>query len=122
MAYEMRISDWSSDVCSSDLFKYLRVQSVLRDSSNRIALRSLTIQGGVSDGELAAAVPWSGDRPGVADACRDRILLRADRAGSVVHRRAAPAADAARPDPADRRPADGGRHIERAQIYAKGCP
>src|SRR3546814_7311217 len=22
-AYEMRISDWSSDVCSSDLFKYL---------------------------------------------------------------------------------------------------
>src|SRR3546814_7213895 len=24
-AYEMRISDWSSDVCSSDLFKRLRI-------------------------------------------------------------------------------------------------
>src|SRR3546814_4119889 len=25
-AYEMRISDWSSDVCSSDLFQLLRVE------------------------------------------------------------------------------------------------
>src|SRR3546814_15288813 len=28
-AYEMRISDWSSDVCSSDLMTYTNVQKVL---------------------------------------------------------------------------------------------
>src|SRR3546814_7064987 len=27
-AYEMRISDWSSDVCSSDLWKYVSVKSL----------------------------------------------------------------------------------------------
>src|SRR3546814_10651729 len=27
-AYEMRISDWSSDVCSSDLIELLRIESV----------------------------------------------------------------------------------------------
>src|SRR3546814_14105087 len=29
-AYEMRISDWSSDVCSSDLFELIRRPSVKR--------------------------------------------------------------------------------------------
>src|SRR3546814_8897928 len=31
MAYEMRISDWSSDVCSSDLARFV-VEDVMRDA------------------------------------------------------------------------------------------
>src|SRR3546814_5952071 len=34
-AYEMRISDWSSDVCSSDLFARLREQEIERDGLAR---------------------------------------------------------------------------------------
>src|SRR3546814_7697345 len=41
-AYEMRISDWSSDVCSSDLlFLPLRTPGALRDRTDR---RSLLIR------------------------------------------------------------------------------
>src|SRR3546814_4792422 len=39
-AYEMRISDWSSDVCSSDLFLVVRVeqQKLPRDGGTALAL------------------------------------------------------------------------------------
>src|SRR3546814_10837672 len=39
-AYEMRISDWSSDVCSSDLFGYgvPSAERALRSASNSLAL------------------------------------------------------------------------------------
>src|SRR3546814_9590717 len=33
-AYEMRISDWSSDVCSSDLLKLKRILSKVRANSD----------------------------------------------------------------------------------------
>src|SRR3546814_5036172 len=43
-AYEMRISDWSSDVCSSDLPEFLRMLDVLRS------------------GELDGVLVWKLDR------------------------------------------------------------
>src|SRR3546814_4588643 len=36
-AYEMRISDWSSDVCSSDLYGYARVSTTGQDLAQQIA-------------------------------------------------------------------------------------
>src|SRR3546814_2789395 len=51
-AYEMRISDWSSDVCSSDL--PARGQQVLR----RIAERRAAVRG-----EIAAPVIGEGEAP-----------------------------------------------------------
>src|SRR3546814_7316771 len=54
-AYEMRISDWSSDVCSSDLAKIVRrhagfiegaaVGRVARISGGKTRLHSLDLQG-----------------------------------------------------------------------------
>src|SRR3546814_8942016 len=35
-AYEMRISDWSSDVCSSDLVTWSKGQDLLQEVFNRI--------------------------------------------------------------------------------------
>src|SRR3546814_5721575 len=39
-AYEMRISDWSSDVCSSDLFALLVFTNYLREEGRREQVRS----------------------------------------------------------------------------------
>src|SRR3546814_6972063 len=50
-AYEMRISDWSSDVCSSDLFQlssYKRLLDIYSSSSKTIdALMKLELPSGV---------------------------------------------------------------------------
>src|SRR3546814_3893665 len=40
-AYEMRISDWSSDVCSSDLSVVIPAQAGNRASSSRLCVRFL---------------------------------------------------------------------------------
>src|SRR3546814_5190219 len=37
-AYEMRISDWSSDVCSSDLFAQVKLVRVLRGAVYDVAV------------------------------------------------------------------------------------
>src|SRR3546814_1771806 len=50
-AYEMRISDWSSDVCSSDLYKMLRLSAlaptlidvIAKDQLSLEAARALTL-------------------------------------------------------------------------------
>src|SRR3546814_20709577 len=58
-AYEMRISDWSSDVCSSDL-----VEQDLRPG-NRIALRVDDFPGGVAAfclGRVGAAAAFAGGK------------------------------------------------------------
>src|SRR3546814_3705695 len=64
-AYEMRISDWSSDVCSSDLHGTVRDEIAfivhglyLRQAGRHVAL-------GV-DGLRCRAVPTPGRAPGVA--------------------------------------------------------
>src|SRR3546814_7875460 len=65
-AYEMRISDWSSDVCSSDLFD-LTPELRLSTNFNRLdfvdtsSLEFLRNQGDIDTGigwDLSAAVIW----------------------------------------------------------------
>src|SRR3546814_11332619 len=58
-AYEMRISDWSSDVCSSDLAEELRhLEGVLAVSFHpqREGLQALDEQAGVERGDRATGV------------------------------------------------------------------
>src|SRR3546814_12970918 len=62
-AYEMRISDWSSDVCSSDL------QRRGEDRAEAPAFRFLRLQIGIAaaapqDGDAAVALGEVGDPPG----------------------------------------------------------
>src|SRR3546814_13179774 len=82
-AYEMRISDWSSDVCSSDLVGALRGQ--------RLAIVAEAVRGeprfGLHRGRVGHARPpgsalaIAGDRgiddPGIAG--RDRFIVEAER-------------------------------------------
>src|SRR3546814_9524201 len=54
-AYEMRISDWSSDVCSSDLAvaRHLRALGEVRDDLVRLSLRRQgTVTGRHEDADL----------------------------------------------------------------------
>src|SRR3546814_1943127 len=46
-AYEMRISDWSSDVCSSDLFQAVEVKDPLRTKQLRVGLTQLGEEGAI---------------------------------------------------------------------------
>src|SRR3546814_7253320 len=41
-AYELRISDWSSDVCSSDLIKWDGVRAILFKENGKIRIQSRT--------------------------------------------------------------------------------
>src|SRR3546814_5703073 len=73
-AYEMRISDWSSDVCSSDLRRhYLRVSDVAT-SATRAASGSRGMTSYVYGSELDIIVCASG--AGVAGTSRRRSLSR----------------------------------------------
>src|SRR3546814_8083135 len=52
-AYEMRISDWSSDVCSSDLLAEIDRQAQLSDQTLDVGkVDQLTVRRGESRGEL----------------------------------------------------------------------
>src|SRR3546814_7881557 len=63
-AYEMRISDWSSDVCSSDLhneksvvtYDYLFNFSELNIQKSFICASGITSENGVSDFDMQEAV------------------------------------------------------------------
>src|SRR3546814_5118889 len=59
-AYEMRISDWSSDVCSSDLKGAKHEEIVEREAPHLLVPERL---------ELFLEAPW----PGPADFARDQI-------------------------------------------------
>src|SRR3546814_860476 len=54
-AYEMRISDWSSDVCSSDLTYADFVNRQMRDAESEVARIAA---GGLIDGNLKLAKPY----------------------------------------------------------------
>src|SRR3546814_5439508 len=62
-AYEMRISDWSSDVCSSDLFKVI-CDALAVESAGKIGDRSLCRSGTNLRGDLFSkpAAPGKGVR------------------------------------------------------------
>src|SRR3546814_13634395 len=68
-AYEMRISDWSSDVCSSDLGAFaLTCAALLPMGSGRKAVRVAAIfnsefQGMIDEADLSAEQPGAGTPP-----------------------------------------------------------
>src|SRR3546814_1607303 len=43
-AYEMRISDWSSDVCSSDLHKHMKSTNMLERFNEEIRRRTYVVR------------------------------------------------------------------------------
>src|SRR3546814_8023707 len=89
-AYEMRISDWSSDVCSSDLVQHPRPE---RPAVQRQAVAA---QRGLALGAAAQVVPDVAVQPaagavddlvqGLAGLAQDLDGVLASGAGAVVHR------------------------------------
>src|SRR3546814_7259540 len=71
-AYEMRISDWSPDVCSSDLVAYYAVAEAVR--SRLFVLANVEDGGGVETRQLLqdALVSCVPDKIGRAS-CRERV-------------------------------------------------
>src|SRR3546814_16130206 len=61
-AYEMRISDWSSDVCSSDLDQRALVVGTAVLGSHLLECHRTWIRGGEADGPAA----WRHGAPGLA--------------------------------------------------------
>src|SRR3546814_5396386 len=57
-AYEMRIRDWSSDVCSSDLYLSVVVASAARDLARFPASNALFLPDG-----LPPSADWAGAQP-----------------------------------------------------------
>src|SRR3546814_9450708 len=83
-AYEMRISDWSSDVCSSDLAALAgRGDADWRDADDRrLAVGRVAVLAGVGLG--------SGPLNSTFEASKwRRYRVRADAAGSIATRRSA---------------------------------
>src|SRR3546814_12801552 len=59
-AYEMRISDWSSDVCSSDLFdKVMEGLAAAKDAGLQVKINAVALKG-VHDDEVDRLVAWCG--------------------------------------------------------------
>src|SRR3546814_19200702 len=67
----MRISDWSSDVCSSDLPPILTFREILM-SASQIAIPCIVMRGGTSKGPYFMAKDLPSD-----SAQRDSVLLAA---------------------------------------------
>src|SRR3546814_1972608 len=85
-AYEMRISDWSSDVCSSDLRLQPRqetaveaLESAMRSAREEGRLRHATALADLRDGLLARLTPRDALR---AEADVEAVLMAM---GSVTH-------------------------------------
>src|SRR3546814_5800195 len=74
-AYEMRISDWSSDVCSSDLRRSLRVGSGIEPSSLPASLGDLFIQNPLAMRTLCEQAPTTLKVPLRAELFR-RLLVK----------------------------------------------
>src|SRR3546814_1394020 len=92
-AYEMRISDWSSDVCSSDL-----IQIGFYPADHILAERALQ--------PLSAHFPVAA----MHDQLRDHAVVMGRNHAAAVEMRIDPHPDAAR------------REIGRASCRARGCP
>src|SRR3546814_8539756 len=57
-AYEMRISDWSSDVCSSDLTASIYKTASARATKNKAALTALAAKAGGASEAADAYLAW----------------------------------------------------------------
>src|SRR3546814_6971694 len=94
-AYDMRISDWSSDVCSSDLARDATIHRILQQMSQILAQgwrdamvdKFLDPALGLNQRIGAKAIDRRGagkDRPGAATRCNEatgKILIRCRRLG-----------------------------------------
>src|SRR3546814_2380456 len=72
-AYEMRISDWSSDVCSSDLQEDIDGVEYAREQAEQVA--------GEIGGRQFIALPHQQRRPREREQHRDRLPPARQRAG-----------------------------------------
>src|SRR3546814_17118800 len=87
-AYEMRISDWSSDVCSSDLLD-LTIDEFQHDLDERLAL-ARHASGGLArlqpepQAEQHAQRQRHGDREIGRASCRERVCQCVDLGGSGI--------------------------------------
>src|SRR3546814_2467669 len=82
-AYDMRISDWSSDVCSSDLWRRYNMKDVLLGLTAAIALSAVPLAYGQSqDDEPLDEISFPSEEMPPADAdsaeigrasCRERV-------------------------------------------------
>src|SRR3546814_3216454 len=79
-AYEMRISDWSSDVCSSDLLSGDKVYGELFDLTDEAEMGHIQLS---RDADLLVVAPASADllakmAQGRADDLASTVLLRSE--------------------------------------------
>src|SRR3546814_9435299 len=74
-AYEVRISDWSSDVCSSDLHVPVIRESIFSVNSMSKAFTGIAVMQLVEDGKLDLAAPISHYLDGQIGraSCRERV-------------------------------------------------
>src|SRR3546814_14212631 len=82
-AYELRISDWSSDVCSSDLAQVIRLVRGVPAAEQRVAMREAS----EAPDDVAVAA-YAFDAPGIdsrAARHRDRLVGRILRMGEGKH-------------------------------------
>src|SRR3546814_4264279 len=70
-AYEVRISDWSSDVCSSDLFDAQR-QHAVEEAGDR---RQVLLEAAVLVGEVEPSVLGEGRKRAAGDAASVERLI-----------------------------------------------
>src|SRR3546814_20865226 len=71
-AYEMRISDWSSDVCSSDLEQLFRVMVNIGRNALDAGARRIEVTAAVRVGWISLAV--KDDGPGIPAKARERLF------------------------------------------------
>src|SRR3546814_12798923 len=97
-AYEMRISDWSSDVCSSDLW-FISDWTARPNGSNRardgvpmigaaVTRRTSSIRRGADSDSSHASLPGCGGRPSGKDrksvVWGKSVSVRVDRGGGCI--------------------------------------
>src|SRR3546814_6660219 len=79
-AYEMRISDWSSDVCSSDLSS----TAATRDQAATDGVSVLEVCSAADSSENLATKPDSGGRPVISRAQATKDMPRKARAAGMA--------------------------------------
>src|SRR3546814_15960947 len=99
-AYEMRISDWSSDVCSSDLARRARHQRVFRHYGaghilERFGGARFDVRGGLFDAQALERRQPADRRFGAEAACGTDVVDEAVRALDLLDLRILPVEDEA---------------------------
>src|SRR3546814_9357595 len=76
-AYEMRISDWSSDVCSSDLYSAQKLNLVVAGQLGPLQAKAVTLRGNLAYSAYSQMFSASGIELVVQEigraSCRERV-------------------------------------------------